>query len=29
LAYARDPATLDAEMRRVDELPEAVQRIRK
>jgi 2-hydroxychromene-2-carboxylate isomerase len=29
LAYAHDPATLDAGMRRVDELPEAVQRIRK
>lgn len=29
LAYARDPATLDAEMRRVDAIPEAVQRIRK
>lgn len=28
LAYARDPATLDAEMRRVDAIPEAVQRIR-
>ena len=28
LAYARDPATLDAEMRRVDELPEAIQRRR-
>jgi 2-hydroxychromene-2-carboxylate isomerase len=26
LAYARDPAVLDAEMRRVDQLPEAVQR---
>ena len=26
LAYARDPATLDAEMRRVDDLPEAIQR---
>jgi 2-hydroxychromene-2-carboxylate isomerase len=26
LAYARDPAMLDAEMRRVDQLPEAVQR---
>ena len=29
LAYARDPATLDAEMRRVDAIPEAVQRIRR
>jgi len=29
LAYARDPATLDAGMRRVDTIPEAVQRIRK
>ena len=28
LSYARDPATLDAEMRRVDDLPEAVQRRR-
>jgi 2-hydroxychromene-2-carboxylate isomerase len=28
LAYARDPAVLDAEMRRVDELPEAIQRKR-
>jgi 2-hydroxychromene-2-carboxylate isomerase len=28
LAYARDPAVLDAEMRRVDALPEAVQRRR-
>ena len=28
LAYARDPATLDAEMRRVDAIPEAVQRRR-
>ena len=28
LACARDPATLDAEMRRVDELPEAIQRRR-
>jgi 2-hydroxychromene-2-carboxylate isomerase len=28
LAYACDPATLDAEMRRVDELPEAIQRKR-
>jgi 2-hydroxychromene-2-carboxylate isomerase len=28
LAYARDPAALDAEMRRVDQLPEAVQRRR-
>lgn len=28
LAYARDPAMLDAEMRRVDALPEAVQRRR-
>ena len=28
LAYARDPATLDAEMRRVDALPEAIQRKR-
>ena len=26
LAYARDPVTLDAEMRRVDDLPEAIQR---
>ena len=26
LAYARDPETLDAEMRRVDAIPEAVQR---
>lgn len=26
LTYARDPAVLDAEMRRVDELPEAIQR---
>ena len=29
LAYARDPDTLDAGMRRVDAIPEAVQRIRK
>jgi 2-hydroxychromene-2-carboxylate isomerase len=28
LAYARDPAVLDAEMRRVDALPEAIQRKR-
>ena len=28
LAYARDPAILDAEMRRVDDLPEAIQRRR-
>ena len=28
LAYARDPATLDADMRRVDALPEAIQRKR-
>jgi 2-hydroxychromene-2-carboxylate isomerase len=28
LAYARDPAVLDAEMRRVDDLPEAIQRKR-
>ena len=28
LAYARDPAVLDAEMRRVDTLPEAIQRRR-
>ena len=28
LAYARDPATLDAEMRRVDDLPEAIRRRR-
>lgn len=28
LACARDPGTLDAEMRRVDELPEAIQRRR-
>ena len=28
LAYAHDPATLDAEMRRVDALPEAIQRKR-
>ena len=28
LAYARDPETLDAEMRRVDALPEAIQRKR-
>ncbi len=28
LAYARDPGTLDAEMRRVDAIPEAVQRRR-
>jgi 2-hydroxychromene-2-carboxylate isomerase len=28
LAYARDPAVLDAEMRRVDEVPAAVQRRR-
>jgi 2-hydroxychromene-2-carboxylate isomerase len=28
LAYARDPAVLDAEMRRVDELPEAIRRKR-
>jgi 2-hydroxychromene-2-carboxylate isomerase len=28
LAYARDPAVLDAEMRRVDALPEAIQRRR-
>lgn len=28
LAYARDPATLDAEMRRVDAIPEAAQRRR-
>ncbi|GAA5000721.1 2-hydroxychromene-2-carboxylate isomerase [Pseudoluteimonas lycopersici] len=26
LAYARDPAALDAEMRRVDDLPEAIRR---
>ena len=29
LAFARDPGTLDAEMRRVDAIPEAIQRIRK
>lgn len=29
LAYANDAATLDAEMRRVDAIPEAIQRIRK
>lgn len=29
LAYARDPEVLDAEMRRVDAIPEAIQRIRK
>ena len=29
LAYARDPDALDAEMRRVDAIPEAIQRIRK
>ena len=28
LAFARDPGTLDAEMRRVDAIPEAVQRRR-
>ena len=28
LAYARDPAKLDAEMRRVDDLPEAIRRRR-
>ena len=29
LAHARDPDALDAEMRRVDAIPEAIQRIRK
>ena len=29
LTFARDPGTLDAEMRRVDAIPEAIQRIRK